>query len=87
MFSKILNLAFDLSFQHAATGLPDTINFTTDDFVRPIRTNPSGQVLVTQLAATSTTRVCITQTDDSVVLDLPAPVVGTDKPPRGRSRA
>ena len=78
VFSKMLNLSFDLSFQHAATGLPDNINFTKDDFVRPIRPNPSGQALVTQLAAASTTTVGITQTDDYVILDLPAPVVIKD---------
>ena len=85
VFSKMLNLSFDLSFQHAATGLLDSINFTKDDFVRPIRPNPSGQALVTQLAAASTTTVCITQTDDYVILDLPAPVVIKDNSTEGKS--
>lgn len=55
--------------------LPNHINFTKENFVRPIRPNPSGQALVTQLAAASTTSVCITQTNESVILNLPAPVV------------
>ena len=69
VFSKVLDTNFDLSFQHASSGLPADITFSKDDFIYPICPNSSGNTLVTQLATTTATSVIIKESDDTVVLD------------------
>ena len=44
-----LGCYFDLTFNHAANGLPTGITFTKDDFVRPPRHTAVGSQLVTLL--------------------------------------
>ena len=43
--SKLLNLNFELAFQHAASGFPDGVTFKKEDFVRPQRPTSSGLAL------------------------------------------
>ena len=70
VFSKLLDTVFDLSFQHAASGLPANIIFSKKDCIRLIRPNSYGNTLVTQLATTTVAYVLIEESDNIVVLDL-----------------
>ena len=58
----------DLSFQHAASEIPQVITFTKNCFVQTVRPNSSGQTLVTQLVAGETMK--LESTTDSIVINI-----------------
>jgi hypothetical protein len=51
VISNTLELFFDLEYKNAATGLPDGVNFKTEDFIRPRRINSSGRALISQISS------------------------------------
>ena len=68
--SKTLGRYFDLSYQHAASGLPPGVAFEKTDFIIPPWPNPIGQSLAIQLLVTKINPVVVTSDEDNVVLKL-----------------
>ena len=57
--SKLLNVDFDLNFQHTAIDLPAGVYFDAGDFIRPIQLTKTGTMLSTHVA-TSAVQTCST---------------------------
>ena len=68
--SKLLDVDFDLSYQHAATGLPSTVTFDTSDFIQPVRSTKIGTMLSTQVDSTNEPESSLTNNDNIVVLNI-----------------
>ena len=68
-----MDTVFDLSFEHAAKGLPASVQFSREDFVRLIRPNPLGQALFTQLQPTVPAPSLLTHDGEQLVIKLPPP--------------
>ena len=62
--SKLLDVDFDLSYQHAATGLPPTVTFDTSNFIQPIRSTTIGTMLSTQVDSTNKPELSLTKNDN-----------------------
>ena len=73
VYSKLMDTVFDLSFEHAAKGLPASVQFVKEDFVRPTRLNPLGQALVTQLQPTLPAPSMLLHDEEQLVIKLPPP--------------
>ena len=69
--SKAFSLYFDLSFKHAATGLPPSVTFTSDQFVRPAHPNSVGMPLLTILACKPSQPVLLTNNQNIIHFQVP----------------
>ena len=69
---KFLGIYFEFSYKHAATGLPPSVEFSQDNFVRPARTTAVGTALVTTLAGKPEQPVILTAQENSVDFHVPA---------------
>ena len=62
--SKLLDVYFNLTFQHAASGFPPGISFRPADFFIPARENNVGLTLLSRIASATTTEVKTTVPQD-----------------------
>ena len=68
--SKVLGIYFDLCFQHAATGFPQGVTFSKEDFVRPPRKTTTGLSLLAHCAISNTTMVTSAIKDKTIVVNI-----------------
>ena len=68
--SKLLDVNFDLSYQHVATGLPRTVTFDAIDFIRPIRSTKIGTILSPQVDSTIKPDSSLTNNYNTAVLNI-----------------
>ena len=66
--SKLFGVHFDLSFQHAANGFSEGIQFKKEDFVRPKRATPSGLALLCQTAEFMKSEDVPTENKDTITI-------------------
>ena len=65
--SKTLNQYFELSYQHAGTGLPSGITVSCNNVIRPSRSNKVGRAIATNLLTTTTKPIVLRSVEDGVV--------------------
>ena len=68
--SKTLNRYFELSYQHADTGLPSSISFSKNDVIRPHRPNKIDNSTASHLTTTTTKPIVLTSVENGVVFKL-----------------
>ena len=66
--SKTLNQYFELSYQHADTGLPSGITFSHENFICPSRPNNIGGAIAKNLLTTTTKPTVLTSMEDGIVV-------------------
>ena len=70
-WQKLLDTFFDISYQHAVSGLPSDVIFAKEAIVHPMIPNPSGQALVTQLTINNVSTEVSVQLDERLVINMP----------------
>ena len=68
--SKLLDVDFDFSYQHAATGLLSTVIFDTSGFIWPVRSTKIEIMISTQVDATNESESSLTDNDNIDVLNI-----------------
>ena len=68
--AKLLDTVFDISYQHAVSGLPSDVIFAKEACVYLLIPNPSGQALVTQLTTNDVSTEVLVQSDDRLVINM-----------------
>ena len=66
--SKTLNWYFELSYQHAAMGLPSGITFSHENFIRPSQPNNIGRAIAKNLLTTATKLIVLMSVEDGIVV-------------------
>ena len=68
--SKLLNIDFNPTFQHAATGLSSEVQFNIDNFIQPVRSTQIKKMLATQISATNMSSSSVKYDGNKIMLNI-----------------